>query len=70
MGLHGLLQRKLFNTALKFLYKANYFIQNLILHYFTEKKRECVTERERERERERRGHFFDVSGIRHKILYK
>jgi hypothetical protein len=49
-------------------HRADYFIQNLIFHYFIGKKRGCVTERERE-ERRGRGHFFEAKGIRYRIFF-
>jgi hypothetical protein len=49
--------------------RANYeyFIQNLIFHYFIEKKRRCVTEREREKGR---GQIFEANGMRYRIFYE
>jgi hypothetical protein len=45
------------NKKITLHHRADYFIQNLIFHYFIEKKRGCVKEREKEREKGR-GHFF------------
>jgi hypothetical protein len=49
-------------------HRADYFIQNLIFHYFVEKKRGCVAERERERERGGEGHLFEANGIRYRNI--
>jgi hypothetical protein len=60
---------KLSNKKITLHHRADYFIQNLIFHYFIKKMRGCVTEREREREREKgRGHPFVANGIRYTIF--
>jgi hypothetical protein len=54
-------RRKLRNKKITLPHGADYFIQNLIFHYFIEKKRGYVTERG--------GHFFEASGIRYRIFF-
>jgi hypothetical protein len=54
MGIWGKVEKKkekkkLRNKNLTLHHRAGYFIQNLIFHYFIEKKRGCDRERERER---------------------
>jgi hypothetical protein len=39
-------RKKFRNKTITLDHRADYFIQNLIFHYFIEKKRGCVTERE------------------------
>jgi hypothetical protein len=41
-------EKNLRNEKIPLHQRAGYFILNLIFHYFIEKKRGCVTERERE----------------------
>jgi hypothetical protein len=43
------------NKKITLHHRADYFIQNSIFHYFVEKKKGCVCDREKEREG---GHFL------------
>jgi hypothetical protein len=54
-------RKKLRNKEATLHHRADYFIQNLISHYFDEKKRGRVIEREREKEG---GALFEAYGIR------
>jgi hypothetical protein len=55
--------KKIMNKKITLRHKADYFIQNLIFHYFVEKR-----EGNRERERRGKGHFFEANAIRYRIF--
>jgi hypothetical protein len=56
-------EKKLRNKKITLHHRADYFIQNLIFHYFIEKKKGCVTEGER------RGRGTFLRPIRHTIFF-
>jgi hypothetical protein len=57
-------EKKWRNKKITLHHRADYFIQNLIFHYFVEKKRGCVAKREG-----RGGTLFEANGIRYRIFF-